>query len=227
MKKILHIALLMLLFAGLMRAGEILDRIVAIVNNTPILQSDWEIALRCEALLNSKDPESFTPDEQKAVFDRLVDQDLIREQMRGFTLTPITDREVQARVTEIRAQIEGAKTDEGWKRLLTKAGVSEKEIDEKIRTQMEIMRFLDARFRPTVRLDFRTIQNYYREQFLPELEKRGAQPVPLAEVAEKIREILTQRSMDQQISSWLHNLREQADIRIPSNHKNVEVTGQE
>jgi hypothetical protein len=38
----------------------------------------------------------------------------------------------------------------------------------------------------------------------------------LSDAVPRIREILMQQRMDEQVTSWLQTLREQADIRIPS-----------
>jgi parvulin-like peptidyl-prolyl isomerase len=223
MRRVLHLVLLVALLASTAMAGEVLDRVVAIVNNTPIFQSDWEMALRTEALLGGRNPQSFTPAEQRSVFERLVDQELLREQMRGFPVAPVTEEEVNARIQEIRAQMAGGKSDETWKQDLAQAGLTESEFRSRIKFQLEILRFLDSRFRPTVRVEYRTIQQYYRDQFLPELHKRGGADVPLSEAAPKIREILTQQRMDEQVTTWLQTLREQADIRVPGAKGNREL----
>ena len=223
MRRCLQLVLMIAGLVGIAQAGEVLDRIVAIVNNTPIFQSDWELALRSEALLDARAPESFNETEQRAVFDRLVDQELLHEQMRGYTMAPVTDDEVNARLREVRDQITGAKSDGDWRRTLTRAGVTEEELKARIRTQLQTLRYLDSRFRSTVRVDYRTIQKYYREEFLPRLQKQGGQEMPLSEAAPKIREILMQQRMDEQVTTWLQTLREQADIRIPSAPKDGEV----
>ena len=216
MRRFFQLALWLFLIAGTGSAGEVLDRVVAIVNNTPIFQSDWELALRSEALLDGRNPETLTATEQREVFDRLVDQQLLREQMRGYMITTVTEEEVDGRLKEVRQQIDAGGTDAQWHQLLAKADVSEQEIKSRIRTQLEVLRFLDSRFRPSVRVDYRAIQLYYREQFLPELHKQGGQEIPLSQVAPKIREILTQQRISEQVAAWLQTLREQADIRIPS-----------
>jgi parvulin-like peptidyl-prolyl isomerase len=223
MRRFIQLAFLVACLMASASAGEVLDRIVAVVNNTPIFQSDWELALRSEALLGGRSPESFTEAEQRAVFERLVDQELLREQMRGFMTAPVNDEDVNARLREVRSQIAGTNSESDWQQILAKAGVTEEDLKTRIRTQLEVLRYLDSRFRSTVRVDFRTIQKYYRDEFLPELHKRGAPDMPLSEAAPKIREILTQQRMDEQVTSWLQTLREQADIRIPSAPKDGEV----
>jgi hypothetical protein len=63
-----------------------------------------------------------------------------------------------------------------------------------------------------VQIDTQSIESYYRDQFLPKLRNAGAQEVPLATVAGKIREILTEEKVSQLFSSWLHSLRAESKI---------------
>ena len=49
------------------RAGEVIDRIVATVNGHIILQSDWNDALRYEALLSGRAMSLFTEDERRVL----------------------------------------------------------------------------------------------------------------------------------------------------------------
>ncbi|HUN87400.1 MAG TPA: SurA N-terminal domain-containing protein [Terriglobales bacterium] len=213
---IISVALIVL---GAVTAGaqEIVDRVIAVVNNTPILQSEWEETWRCEALLAGRSPESYSPSEQREVFNRLVDQDLLRDQMRGYFLKPVTAQDVETRLSDVRKQL--ADDDEAkWKNLLQRAGISEQEIKVRLQQQIEIERLLDVRFRAGIRIDQRAVATYYREQFLPELRKAGAQDVPLEQVSGKIREILREQQMQDLITTWVQALRDQADIRVPQAH---------
>src|ERR1700749_287587 len=63
-------------------AGSVVDRVVANVNGHVVLQSDWEEEVSFEAFEDGKDPASFTEAERKAALDRLIDQELLREQVR-------------------------------------------------------------------------------------------------------------------------------------------------
>lgn len=218
MKRILQLAILVVLLSPVLRAQyeQVIDSVVAVVNSSPVFQSDWEIAVRYEGLMNGRAPESFTPDEHRAVFNRLVDQVLVRQQMRGFELVPITGQDVQSRLREVRNQLPGASTDEGWKSLLAQNDITEAEVSERIRVQLEVLRFLDYRMRPMVRLEQRAVSKYYREVLVPDLRKQGIEEPPLSQVSDKIREILTQQRMEEQTALWLQTLREVADIRIAS-----------
>jgi len=69
-------------------AGKIVDRMVANVNGHVLLQSDWEEELSFEAFLDARSPDSFSPEERKAALDRLIDQELLREEVRPSEETP-------------------------------------------------------------------------------------------------------------------------------------------
>ena len=69
-------------------AGQIVDRVVTNVNGHVVLQSDWEQEIAFEAFSQGRDPDSFTTDERKAALDRLIDQELLREQVRPSQPAP-------------------------------------------------------------------------------------------------------------------------------------------
>ena len=212
MRRALQIAVVCVACAGLLR-GEIVDRIVATVNGQPILQSDWDIAMRCEAFLDQR-PLQFTPEAARASLDRLVDQELLRQQIRSIQLPPAGEDKLRSRLEEIRHQIPGAASDAGWQAALHRYGLTQSEIEERIADQMEILRFMEIRLRPTVHVDRRSIEAYYHDTLLPQLKEKCAKPAPLAEVSAKIEEILLQQMLDSQLADLLRDLRQQGEIRI-------------
>ncbi len=214
MRRALQFAALVLAFAA-MSAGEVIDRVVATVNGQPILQSDWEVAIRCEAFLDQR-PLQFTEPSARSTLDRLIDQELLRQQIRSFQLKPPDANALRDRTAEVRSQIPGAQNDAGWRAALARYGLTQEEIEARLADQEEILRFIDVRLRPTVRVDRRNIETYYNETLLPELKEKGAPPVPLSEVSHKIEEILLQRLVDSQLADMLRDLRQQSDIRIDS-----------
>jgi len=72
-------------------AGEIIDRIVASVNGQIILQSDWDDAVRYETFIDNRDLAGVSAADRKATLDRLIDQELLREQMRSSDFARGTD----------------------------------------------------------------------------------------------------------------------------------------
>jgi hypothetical protein len=214
------VAALALLLATLLASprsvvAEVLDRIIATVNGHVILQSDWDEALCYEALLSNRTPTQFTDDDRRAVLDRLIDQELLREQMNSAGFVHATDAEVDARLAEARKLYPQAASPQQWQATLAQYHLNETDLRVRIRTQIDLMRLVDARLRPAVQIDSKTIEAYYRDQFVPKLKQSGAADVPLAEVSSKIREVLTEQKVSQLLVSWLQTLRSEGDVHIP------------
>jgi hypothetical protein len=214
------IAVVALLAAALLltpprASAEVIDRIIATVNGHVILQSDWDEALCYEALLSNRSLARFTDDDRRAVLDRLIDQELLREQMKSADFRHATDDEVSARVADARKQSPQAASSEAWQALLTQYHLTEKSLFEHVRQQIDVMRLVDARLRPAVQIDSKSIEAYYRDQFVPRLKQSGANQVPLAEVSSKIRELLTEQKVSEMLVSWLQTLRSEGQVHTP------------
>jgi peptidyl-prolyl cis-trans isomerase SurA len=197
------------------RAGQVIDRIVATVNGHIILQSDWDEALCYEALLNGKALNQFTDDDRREVIDRLIDQELLREQMKSAAFEHASEAEAAARVAEARKHYPEAATDEGWKLVLSRFGLSEKDLAVHVQQQIDLMRLVDAHLRPAVQIDSKSIEAYYREKFVPHLKPSIAPEVPPADVAAKIRELLTEEKVSELMVSWLQSLRSESKVSMP------------
>jgi SurA N-terminal domain len=204
------IVALMAALAAPLRATDVIDRIIAVVNAKVITQSDWEDAVAYEALVENQPVDAIN---RKMALERLIDQELLRQQMPPDLAAP-SATDLQARIAEIRRQYPGAASDERWRALLSRYGLNESDLAERIATQLTIMRFVDQRLRPSVHVDANSIEQYYREKFLPDLRKAGAADVPLAEVSSGIEEVLAEQRVGDLLSTWLKSLRTQSNIRV-------------
>ena len=196
-------------------AGEVIDRIVATVDGQIILQSDWDDALRYEALLSARSVSDFNTEERRAVLDRLIDQELLGEQMKSALFKHATEQEAAAEVAQTRQLYPGAANDDGWKAVLAKFGLNEKALVSHVQEQLDLMRLVDAHLRPTVQIDSKSIEAYYRDKFIPQLKQTGSGAVPLEEVSSQIRELLTQERVSELMVSWLHSLRSESRVSVP------------
>ncbi|PYQ43894.1 MAG: hypothetical protein DMG99_05685 [Acidobacteria bacterium] len=198
------------------RAGEVIDRIVATVNGRIILQSDWDEALSYEALLSGRALSFFTDEDRRAVLDRLIDQELLAEQMKSASFKHASEEDAAAEIAEARKLHPDAATAEGWQALLARYGVTEKALTDHVEQQIDLMRLVDAHLRPAVQIDSKSIEAYYRDKFVPQLRQNGAGDVPLADVSGQIREILTQEKVGELMVSWLQSLRAESKVSLPS-----------
>jgi hypothetical protein len=196
-------------------AAQVIDRIVATVNGHIILQSDWDDALRYEALLSARSAGQFSDEERRAVLDRLIDQELLSEQMKSALFRHASEDEASAEITEARKLYPEAANAEGWQGILARFGFTEKSLVIHVQQQIDLMRLVDAHLRPTVQIDSKSVEAYYREKFVPQLKESGAGDIPLAEVSGKIREMLTQERVSELMVAWLQSLRAESTVSVP------------
>jgi peptidyl-prolyl cis-trans isomerase SurA len=218
-QKTITLALLILFVSAMAlpsaQAGEVIDRIVATVNGHIILQSDWNDALCYEALLSGRAMSLFTDDERRTVLDRLIDQELLDEQMKSASFQHASEADAQAEIAQARKLYPEAATDEGWQRILDQYGFTEKNLTAHVQQQIDLMRLVDAHLRPAIQIDSKNIEAYYRDRFVPQLKESGASEVPLADVSAKIRELLTEEKVSELMVSWLQSLRSESKVSFP------------
>src|SRR5580704_342398 len=218
MKKTITSGVLFLVLLGLPAAaqpGHVIDRIVATVNGRIILQSDWDEALGYEALLNGRQLSQFTEDDRRAVLDRLIDQELLSEQTKAVDAAHVPEAAAVARVAEARKQYPQAATENGWQALLAKYHLTEKDLVAHVAQQIDLMQLVDARLRPSIQIDSKSIEAYYRDKFVPQVRQAGSGELPLAEVSSKIRELLTEQKVSELLVSWLQTLRSEGHVKVP------------
>jgi len=213
MRRLIDITICIFLIAPMAAfAGEVIDGVIATVNRKPVLQSDWDDAVRFEALMQQKPLRSVTEADRADALQRLIDRRLLEIQMTDPNYLAPSREEVRANLAKLRDQIPAAKTEGGWEKLITAYGFSQREMEASVRHEMQMMKFIEVRLRPNVHVQPEEVEAYYRNQVLPDMEKAGIKVVTLQEVEPKIRELLVQQHMDELLDAWLHNLRQQTQI---------------
>jgi len=201
----------LLLALPTVRAGEILDRLAATVNGHALLQSDVDEEVRYEFFASKKPLQDLTPRDRTAALDRLIDQELLREQMHSADFTSVKREETDKALETLKAEYANTNKDESWTGALATYGISESIVRSHIETELNQLHLIELRLRPSIQVDSETVNAYYREQVLPKLPP--GQHTSLEEAAPTIREILLQQKMNESLESWLQALRSQAQIQ--------------
>jgi peptidyl-prolyl cis-trans isomerase SurA len=199
-------------------ASTVLDRVVAVVNNQAILWSDIANEVRFSVL----DPETTintTLSPQTAV-QELISRTLIQQQVRQEDITasqPKTD-EVQARLKELRTELPACvrmncATEAGWQKFLSTNGLTADQVEAYLGLRLEMIRFIEIRFRQGIRISQQDIESYYRTKLVP-VYGPGTKVPPLNDVAPRIEEILLEQQVNVLFDAWLDNLRKQGDVEI-------------
>jgi len=193
--------------------GQIVDRVVTSVNGHVVLQSDWEQELAFEAFSNARDPDSFTSAERNAALDRLIDQELLREQVRPSQPAPA--EQVVARVAEVRKLYPDCVTGEAWHARLQRYGLTESSLEKRLGDQIQLMRLVEERLRPSIQIDQQAVETYYNDQLLPQSRRAGSPARPLLEVFGQIKDLLAEQKLNELLSVWLSSLRSGSHILSP------------
>jgi peptidyl-prolyl cis-trans isomerase SurA len=204
--------------AGAQTSPVVLDRVVAVVNNRAILWSDITDALRLSVL----EPRLKDADEPNAgaALEQLISRSLIEQQIGQEIVGAAepAEEDVQARLAELRKELPACvpmqcATDEGWKAFLDAHQLTETQVTEYLRGRLEILAFIETRFRQGIRVSQEEIESYYRDSLLPQYAQAETAPA-LKDVAPRIEELLLQQQVSALFSAWLDNLRKQGDVEI-------------
>lgn len=193
-------------------AGPVVDRVVTNVNGHVVLQSDWEEEIAFEAFVNGRPPDSFTTAERKAALDRLIDQELLREQVRPSLPAPAD--QVAARVADVRKAQPDWTTDQAWHAALQRYGLTQRELEKRLSDQIQLMTLVEDRLRPSIQIDQKAVESYYHDRLLPDLKRAGNTAKPLTEVYGRIKNLLAEQKMNELLSGWLASLRSGSHILV-------------
>jgi peptidyl-prolyl cis-trans isomerase SurA len=198
--------------------AQLLDRVVAVINGDVILDSDVQEEQHFAVFQAYSVPGGqFTSLDAMRL---LVSRTLILQQMKEQqVVAPPSDQEVRKQIEELRRHIPACaqyhcETDAGWRRFLAAHGFTEAKLEQRWKQRMQILHFIEVRFRNGIRISKSEIEDYYNKHLLPEYERRKVQPPPLASVADRIDEVLLQERVTSLLNDWLKSLRDTGNVAI-------------
>ncbi len=196
--------------------GDLLDRVVAVVNDDLILESDVDEERRFEAFEPYADTRIFS--REKAV-ERLIDRQLILQQAKLQPGDAVTLAQVNVQLGALRKDIPACKqfhceTDVGWTKFVEAQGFTVPQLEKRWQQRMETLRFIELRFRMGVRISPAEIKTYYTSKLLPEYARQNAMPPKLDTVSDRIQEILLEQQVTSLLEDWLKTLRAQGSVRV-------------
>lgn len=195
-----------------------LDSVVAVVNREVILASDIDDDIQLSVL--DPVPGARGVLTRQRALEELISRALIQQQIRQEDLQAIlpSPSAVTARLEEIRRQLPACvrahcSTDQGWKAFLAEHHLTQFRVEAYVRNRMEILSFIEERFRQGIQITQQQIEAYYDDTLLPQYPV-GASVPPLKQVASRIQEILLEQQVNVLFDNWLDNLRKQGDVEI-------------
>jgi hypothetical protein len=165
----------------------LVERVLAVVDGRPVLLSEVE-TLGAVRGVDAKD-----------ALRLLIDERL---------MYALAARVPQAAVSETEADAALAALKERRAGLLS---VDEAEARRLVVRQLAILKYVEFRFRPQVRVTDEDLQRAYEEEY-------GGRPEapPFAEAEAPLRAAAERRQLDQKVEAWIAELRSAADVRYVS-----------
>jgi hypothetical protein len=197
--------------------GTNVDRVVAIVNGQLILDSDVDRERRFAALLPYG--EASGPYSRDAAIERLINRDLILQQLALQPENEITMQSAAKDLDALRASLPTCKefhceTQAGWEKFLATEGFTEESLTSLWRERMEVMAFIEMRFRMGIKISPQEIQEYYAKTLLPQYAAQHVTAPPVRAIASRIQEVLLQEQVSKLLDDWLESLRAQGVVVV-------------
>jgi hypothetical protein len=164
---------------------ELVDRILAVVNDSPLLLSE----VRAVEILRSLD--------RGQALEAAIDERLMHQEASRLPQAAVSEEEVEE---AIRSLLEA--------RSAVVERVPRAEMERLLRRQLSILKYIEFRFRPQIRVTDQEVREAWNEAF------QGApQGPPFEEAAPELRERLERRELDRRIEEWIRELRQRAEVR--------------
>jgi hypothetical protein len=195
---------------GHVRAQEVVDRIVARVETEIILQSDVRQLSRYQAFLDGK-PQSDTD-----ILNRLIDQWIVRSEAGVARFPQPSDEDVNRSIERLKRSFSSP---EEFQTRQKQSGITDDEIRHFVRAQLYLSNYLDSRFRPSIQIDEKAIDDFYRSRVVPRAESRNQTPPTLENARDFIQEALVQQAINEQADRWLKESRSRVRVETMLDEK--------
>jgi hypothetical protein len=189
--------ILLILAMALALQAAVVDGIVATVGRSVITDSAVRRGLRTAALL-SQEPLRETRVLWEASRGRLIEQALVKEEIRISRYPVAQPDEVRDALAQVKQQLGGP---EAFGRQLRDYRLTEADVAENLAWQITFARFITYRFRPSVQVTESALRQYY-DRWKPSGEK-----LPFEDVRERLETEYIAEESAQSLDRWLREVR--------------------
>ena len=190
--------------ASFLKGQEVMDRIVARVENDVILLSDVRELKEYQELVNGKS------ESESAILDRLIDQWIVRSEAALSRFPEPKDAEMDREVSRV---VKSFASQEEYEARKKQSGLNDAEVRKLVTAQLYLTNYLDSRFRPSVQIDEKAIVDFYQNAVVPRAKTRGQEPPTLDASRDIIQEALVQSDINEQADRWLKESRARLHVQ--------------
>jgi hypothetical protein len=173
---------------------EVIDRVAARVENDIILVSDVRALGRYQLFIDGKS------ESDAQILDRLIDQWIVRNEANAARYPQLSDEEVQRSLARLKRSFSSPAEFEDRRR---QSGLSSEALQAMVKAQLYLSNYLDTRFRPSIQVEEKDVEKFYKERVVQRAEERSQTPPTLEAARDFIQEALVQRAINEQADRWL------------------------
>ncbi len=178
----------------------IVDRILAVVDERPLLLS----TVRTLAAVRDRD--------RTAALEAAIDERLMFQEASRLPQAQVSAEEEERALASFRGDREAGGP-----------AVPEADLRRLLRRQLAILKYVEFRFRPQVRISEEALREAWNAGFLGQPEGPAFE-----EAVPALRERLEREELDRRIEAWVRDLRERGEVRYvegPGSPPRAEPTG--
>jgi hypothetical protein len=190
---------------ALIPGGVAIDGIAVRIEDDIILESEVAELAAVQELLDGKSRS------RAELVSELVDQWVVRHEAETGNFPGPPDAEVQAAFDRLAEKFP---TPAALEAKLKSLGLDDSMVKRELRTQLYLTKFIEYRFRPGIEITDKAVSDYYQTELTADLTKRKQPIPPLASVAGKIRELLTEREVSRRADEWIADARSHLRIDV-------------
>ena len=185
--------------------NRVVDRIIARVEDDVILLSDSrELAAYQQLVDGHAEP-------AKQLVDELIEQWVVNNEATTARFPQPAESEVNREVQRIADTFPNP---QAYAARLSDLDLTPESVRRIVSRQIYLARYLDYKFRPAIQVDDDAIARYYNDQLAPALKAKGQSVPPIETVTDQIRNVLTEKGINDRAASWFDDTKSRLKIEI-------------
>lgn len=198
------LALLFFMVIGPGSGQELLNCLVASVDNIPVTWFDLEV-LKAFNLLPGTNNESLAAEDRlEKYIDVLLVLRLTREQLQ------VTPEEVGAELERLKNSLGAGEFDSRCQAL----GLKQEDLTGYIQDKILFEKVIGTRFNQRLYVSLKEIEDYYQQVYVSEQIAAGKTPAELVTVLDEIEARLQNKLREARVKEWTRELRQRAEIAV-------------
>lgn len=181
--------------------AELVDRIVASVNNEVITLSELDRAVGFNVAFGGTDGARL----RSETLEGLVNRHLLLQEAYRLKFVEVSDQDINTEIEKLKTRLG---SDNAFAGFLTRLDITREQLGRMLGERLLVEKFIEKKIGLYVHVSRDEARDYYSSH--PAEFKRKSFP----EVQKTIEAMLTSRKLEQQVAQYLAELRSKADIRL-------------